>query len=517
MRLFDHFDKAALFEPDAIATVHEGRTMTFAELADLSHRIAAALLAQGLVSGAKVATLLPNHPLFFACQLGIHRTPQVWLPLNARATLVENLDLLRDFDARWLFIHADWVEAFTALRDTLPALQGVVVVGDAPAQPGLLPLETWMAPESVRVPDLDVALDTPVTLMSTGGSTGKSKGVLRTSLGWSTMIANYRAALPYAEQPINLVVAPLSHAGGDVALGVLAQGGTQVILPTADPGLILQAIEEHRATTLFLPPTVVYALLSHPDRHRYDYSSLRYLMYGAAPMSVQKLQEAIELFGPVLTQLYGLTEATSTVSIMSPREHMLALAARPERLASCGRGSPFVAVRVRGADGSFAPVGQKGEVVCRGNTLMVGYDANPTATAQAFSEGWFLTGDIGYTDAQGYVYLVDRKKDMIISGGFNVYPGEVEQVIWTHPGVKDCAVIGVPDAKWGEAVTAIVELQPGACVEADTLIALCKSKLGSVRAPKQVHFWTSLPRSPVGKVLKKTIREEFWKNESRAI
>jgi acyl-CoA synthetase (AMP-forming)/AMP-acid ligase II len=216
-----------------------------------------------------------------------------------------------------------------------------------------------------------------------------------------------------------------------------------------------------------------------------------------------------------MTQLYGLMEATSTVSIMGPEEHLAAL--ETERFGSIGRGSPLVMIDVVNEDGQIAATGEKGEVVCRGPNLCRGYEQNPEATAVAFKSGWFHTGDIGYRDDGGYVRLVDRSKDIIISGGFNIYPGEVEQVIWTHPAIQDCAVIGVPHEKWGEAVTAVVELKPGASVDENDLIELCKHQLGSIKTPKKIEIWDALPRSIVGKVLKKDIREHYWKTSGRNI
>jgi acyl-CoA synthetase (AMP-forming)/AMP-acid ligase II len=238
-------------------------------------------------------------------------------------------------------------------------------------------------------------------------------------------------------------------------------------------------------------------------------------MYGAAPISVDKLREAWTVFGPVMTQLYGLMEATSTVSIMAPEEHANAL--ELARFGSVGRGSPLVMIDVFDETGQPLAPGEKGEVVCRGSNLCKGYEGNPEATQTAFRNGWFHTGDIGFKDADGYLHLVDRSKDLIISGGFNIYPGEVEQVLWTHPAVQDCAVIGVPHEKWGEAVTAVVELKPGASVPEAELMALCKEQLGSIRAPKSVEIWKTLPRSIVGKVLKKDIRERYWKDTNRSI
>jgi acyl-CoA synthetase (AMP-forming)/AMP-acid ligase II len=300
---------------------------------------------------------------------------------------------------------------------------------------------------------------------------------------------------------------------------MMSLGCTNVIVARPDPLLLMEAIEKHRATTLFLPPTVIYMMLAHPRVREFDYSSLRHFLYGGAPMSVQKLREASEVFGPVMLQVYGQTEAPMAATLLLPQDHAAALAdpALERRLWSAGRPGPLVRIGIMDDDGTLLGPGRRGEVVCRGGIVMAGYYNNPEATAAVSTFGWHHTGDIGETDADGFVYIVDRKKDMIITGGFNVYPTEVEQVIWTHPAIQDCAVVGTPDDKWGEAVTAVVEVKPGAALDPDELIALCKERLGSVKAPKRVEVWPALPRSGVGKVLKRDIRQAFWEGRARAI
>jgi acyl-CoA synthetase (AMP-forming)/AMP-acid ligase II len=515
MHLFDFLDKTAEAQPGALAVVHGEQVLTYGELASLSKKLANALNATSVAAGAKVATWMPNHALFFVCQFGIHRTHHVWMPLNPRATATEVSEVMAEFKAEWLFVHSAFKVHLALIRERVPSLKGIVAVDEA--FDGLPSLLQWIAGGDDSCPDPEVAMTDFVTLLTTGGSTGRPKGVMRMSVNWATMIANYRLALPHDRPPVNLAVTPLTHVAGDVALSILAQGGTVVIIPSTDPQLILHSIQQYQITSLFLPPTIVYALLAQPNVREFDYSSLRYLMYGAAPMSLQKLDEAWQVFGPVMTQLYGLMEVTSTATIMRPSEHAASRSKMPTRLASCGRASPSVMIDIIDDKGDRVPPRTKGEVAIRGNTLMKGYDANPSATAEAVQNGWFRSGDVGFKDEQGYLYLVDRKKDLIISGGFNIFPGEVEQIIWTHPAVQDCAVIGVPDDKWGEAVTAVIELKPGMSVVEDDVISLCKERLGSIKAPKKVVVWKALPRSNVGKVLKKDIRAHYWKATGRAI
>jgi acyl-CoA synthetase (AMP-forming)/AMP-acid ligase II len=264
---------------------------------------------------------------------------------------------------------------------------------------------------------------------------------------------------------------------------------------------------------------VIYRLLDIPDlKQKVDFSSLKYFMYGAAPMSIEKLKQAIEVIGPVMMGGYGQTECPASISYLPPDEHLQnGKIASDERLSSVGRPNPLIKVGIMNDANELLAQGETGEICVKGDLVMKGYYKAPDKTAETIIDGWLHTGDVGHLDMDGYLHITDRKKDMIISGGFNVYPSEVEQVLWAHPAVQDCAVIGVPDANWGEAVKAVVELNKGQSTTAEELIALCKEKLGSVKAPKTVDFVETLPRSPVGKVLKKDLRARYWSASDRKI
>jgi acyl-CoA synthetase (AMP-forming)/AMP-acid ligase II len=336
-----------------------------------------------------------------------------------------------------------------------------------------------------------------------------------------TFCAHFLIGCPYGadEHPVNLAAAPMTHTAGLLSVPCTARGGTVVVVTKPDPAVLLAAIPKYKVTEFFLPPTVIYRLLDIPRlKEKADFSSLRYFLYGAAPMSVDKLKQAIEVFGPVMMGGYGQTEAPGSIAFLPPGEHFADdRLASDERLSSVGRPNPLIRVEVMNDANAIVPPGETGEICVRGDLVMKGYYKAPDRTAETIVDGWLHTGDIGHLDAEGYLHITDRKKDMIITGGFNVYPSEVEQVIWGHPAVQDCAVIGVPDLKWGEAVKAVVELNAGQGVSADELIALCKEKLGSVKAPKTVDFVDSLPRSPVGKVLKKDLRAKYWQDTARRI
>jgi fatty-acyl-CoA synthase len=293
-----------------------------------------------------------------------------------------------------------------------------------------------------------------------------------------------------------------------------------VLMPSAELGKLLEAVERHRVSLLFLPPTVIYMLMNHPKVRETDFSSLRYLMSAAAPFAVEKIAQAHEIFGPVICQSFGQTESGFPLTFMPPWAVTDALRnpAHTARLKSVGRPTPNVAaIEIMDDQGRFLPPGEVGEIVMQGPTAMLRYINDPDATAAIKQHGWQHTGDLGYRDKNGFVYVSDRKRDLIISGGFNVFPLEVEQVLVSHPAVQDCAVIGVPDEKWGEAVTAVIELAPGARVASEELIQLCRRKLGPVMAPKHVEFIDALPRSAVGKVLKRELRERYWKDKGGRI
>jgi acyl-CoA synthetase (AMP-forming)/AMP-acid ligase II len=295
----------------------------------------------------------------------------------------------------------------------------------------------------------------------------------------------------------------------------MTQGGRIVVMPRPDVGEFLALIERDRITHTFLPPTLIYMLLEHPRLAQTRRDSLQCFWYGAAPMSTARLEEALRVIGP-MAQLFGQTEAPMMVSMLPPAEHYNAdgtIATR--RLASAGRPAPLVTVGIMDPDsGALLAPGERGEIVVRGSLVMAGYYKNPEATEAASTHGWHHTGDIGYLDEDGYLFIVDRLKDMIITGGFNVYSAEVEQALMQHPAVRDCAVVGLPDDKWGERVTAVIE--PSAEVQPDELVAFVKARIGSVKAPKQVELWQELPRSRLGKILKADVRTQLLANASRS-
>jgi acyl-CoA synthetase (AMP-forming)/AMP-acid ligase II len=516
MRLIDYFDRGVRHFPERACLVDGELSKSYREVSAATYRIAGRLLGSGLKPGERVAVLSPNSAAAFECVLGLLRANAVWVPLNARNVMSDHIHFLGLTGSVVLFYHSQFAGQIDQIRAEVPSLRTVICIDKAEG-PGTA-LEDWLQGPAAPVPEGEGGPEDLATLLSTGGTTGKPKAARLTNLCWSTMIANFCAEIHYASPPTHLVIAPMTHAAGVITFPLMAQGATNIILAKVTPGEILAAIERHQVTTLFLPPTLIYMLLAHPELRKYDYRSLQHFIYAAAPMSVEKLRQAIEVFGPVMLQTFGQAEAPMVCTLFSREAHVEALrGGNTERLASCGRAGLLTRVAIMDDDGRLLPPGERGEIVVRDTLVMDGYHENPAATAEVSRFGWHHTGDIGYADKEGYYYIVDRKRDMIISGGFNIYPSEIEQVLWTHPAVQDCAVIGVPDEKWGEAVKAIVELKPGMKAEPEELAAHCKNALGGVRAPKTVEIWQALPRSAVGKVLKREIRARFWEGHARKI
>jgi acyl-CoA synthetase (AMP-forming)/AMP-acid ligase II len=520
--IIDFFDRGWRINPSGAAYIQDDRHYSFDEVGELSCRIANGLIAEGFASETKGAVWASNDVTAWACTLGLWRANLCWIPVGARNPVAENQFVLDAFDCEVLFFQKYFAPVVADLRPKLQKVKTWICIdGEAPEVQGARSLQDWLASQPATRPQVRVDLDDVVILSATGGTTGSPKGVMNTHRSAQTFCAHFMIGCPYEadEKPVNLAAAPITHTAGLLSLPCTARGGTVVVLTKPDPAQLLGAIQKHRVTEFFLPPTVIYRLLDIPDlAMTVDFSSLKYFLYGAAPMSVEKLKRAIAVFGPVMMGGYGQTEAPTSISFLTPGEHLVSGHVAPdERLSSVGRPNPLIRVEIMNDANEILPPGDTGEICVRGDLVMKGYYKAPDKTAETIVDGWLHTGDVGHLDSDGYLHITDRKKDMIISGGFNVYPSEVEQVIWSHPSVQDCAVIGVPDSQWGEAVKAVVELNAGQDVTADELIALCKDRLGSVKAPKTVEFVDSLPRSPVGKVLKKDLRAKYWQNEARRI
>jgi acyl-CoA synthetase (AMP-forming)/AMP-acid ligase II len=500
----DFFAKGVRNHPQAIAIADESVTFTFAYAEIRIATIARQLASLGVRRGDRVAMFARNSAGAYLAVLAIWRSGACYVSLNTRSTSAENAEMASiascDIILCPIAAHAD-ASQIGALMPNTPRLVGFDKTGqlcDCPA-PGI---DDDQGPSGN-----DLAW-----IVFTGGTTGRPKGVMLTHDALSMMTLAMQAHLTLPPEPLYIVAAPMTHAAGSLIPAVMGLGGCARFLAEANPRAIATAASEYEADVLFLPPTLIYMLLALPDLSEFNFSSLSHFVYAAAPMAEDKLVEAMGVFGPVMTQMYGQSEFPMMITYMSPEDHSHALAGPRERLSSCGRETMVAEIRITDAAGREVPLGEIGELEVRGALAMIGYIGGPRPKYD-----WIKTGDIGRRDADGFVYLLDRQKDMIITGGFNVYSVEVENVILAHPAVAQCAVIGVPDVKWGEAVKAVLELKPGGRIEPAEVIALCKQSLGSVKAPKSVEIWSTLPRNALGKVLKRDIRDRFWGDVRRQI
>lgn len=517
MNLIDTFERNVTQIPGEPAFIFGDRRWTYREADDLACRIANGLIHWGVTRETKCASISRNSDLSFITLLGILKARGSWVPLNAGNAEEELLYMVDHFDVEVLFYSSEFEPFARKVRKQIPGVRKFVCY-DADGELGP-DLRTWASgqPNERRLLPWDP--DAIAMLRGTGGTTGRPKAVMNTNRNFVTMLGCYQARMHFEGRPRYLAAAPLTHGACMNAFINMAMGGCMVILPKFDAVAVMAAIQQHRINVVGLPPTAIYSMLSHPRVREFDYSSLRYFLYGAAPMSSAKLAEAIGVFGKVMTQAYGQHEAPASATFLSPQEHFDASGNIDEkRLLSCGRPAALTRVALMAEDGRLiTQPGEVGEIVLQGDIVFRGYYKNPEATADVSRFGWHHTGDAGYQDEQGYFYICDRVKEMIISGGFNIYPLEVEQVILAHPAVNDCAVVGVPDEKWGEAVKAVIELKPGMTVVAEELIAECRAKLGGIKTPKSIDFVDELPRSAVGKVVRRTVREKYWAGQARNV
>jgi acyl-CoA synthetase (AMP-forming)/AMP-acid ligase II len=527
MRIIDCLEQSpALIKGEAkFIDLDNGISLNYQEMINASWHIAGILSEKGVKANDVVATYAPNSVAAYCCIFAVSCIDAIWIPLNAKNTLEANLKLLKKSNASMLIVDDSIVKKLPELDKHFPNDHCLKFNGQHVAGQSIkffASTSNAIKQQEVKKQSADHTIDEQalLSLFATGGTTGDSKLAEWSSLTWQSLVSIQMELMPVTDiPPCYLVCAPMTHASGVSSFALMLQGASIVVMDAMVPDTVLSTIETYQVTHLFLPPTAIYMLLTHDGVKDHDYSSLRYFWYAAAPMSVEKLKEAMDIFGPVMVQTYGQAESPMLCTFLSVEDHRQALEKNDfSKLRSCGKAAPQIELEIMDDGGNILPRGKEGEIVVKGGLLMRRYYNNPEATAEIRINGWQRTGDVGIFDEDGYVSIVDRKRDMIISGGFNVYPSEIEQLIWGHPAINDCAVIGIPDEKWGEQVTAVVELKDkNIKPDEKEIIAICKEKLGSIKAPKQLIFWDELPRSPVGKVLKKDIRKVFWDATDRKI
>jgi acyl-CoA synthetase (AMP-forming)/AMP-acid ligase II len=519
MRVHDYLDYWASRIPDEPCVGDGARTLTWAQLRDRTHRIGR-WLADRAEPGSRFGVLSKNSIELFALYLGASRASVVPVPLNTRLAAPEWAYILDDTGVALLVAEPEFVPAIDGLRGELARpLTGTVVIGDG--APGWEPFAAAVSRYPPAPPERDVPADGPLYQMYTSGTTGRPKGAVLTQRAATAAVTQFQTAIGMYRDTV-LMVMPLFHGGAAIVeFTALASGSATRILREFEPGEVLRILREERISVTVFVAAMLQALLRHPDaRYAVDgtpYPDLKTIAYGAGPMPAELLRAGAEVFGCGFFQSYGMTETGACASALHAEDHRRGLESDPRLLLSCGRPALGTEMRIVDATGRDVPDGEVGQVLIRGPQLMQGYWRRPEATAEALRGGWMHSGDAAYRDADGYVYICDRVKDMIISGGENVYPREVEDVLLGLPGVAEAAVIGVPDERWGEVGKALVVRVPGSDLTAGDVIAHCRSRLAGYKRPHSVEFVADLPRNATGKVLKRVLREPYWAGRDRAV
>ncbi|QCI63579.1 AMP-binding protein [Phreatobacter stygius] len=486
---------------------------SYRELGAAIGRFVTVFKAMGLKQGDALSILAGNRAESWAAMCAGLLMGMRYTPLHPLAAVDDQAFIIEDAEIDLLIVEgAKFGPRGRAIRARVPTLGHFLSFGPMEGVPDLIEAAAAAAP----APLVDESEAEEIGWLAyTGGTTGRSKGVMLSHRAIVTMTLLLYGDWDWPAEIRYLAATPISHAAGVTIYPVMYRGGYVRLAQGFDADAYCRVVAEEKITATFLVPTLIYALVDQPAiRARYDLSSLDMIVYGAAPMSPDRLKEAIGIFGQVFVQLYGQTEAPQCITTLRKIDHDLA---RPERLGSCGRPSPFVDVKLFDQDMREVPVGEPGEICVRGPLVMSGYWKRPEATEETLRGGWLHTGDVAMRDAEGYLYIVDRTKDMIISGGFNIYPREVEDALMAHAAVASAAVIGIPDDKWGEAVTAFVVLKPGAAATAEELQAHVKAQRGAPWSPKSVNFVAAIPVTGLGKIDRKVLRAPYWEGRKRGV
>jgi len=499
--------------PDRVAIHFDGEHITYGELDRRASQVGNGLIGLGVKPQTRVALLSKNNPAFFELWFGATKADTVLVPVNFRLAPPEIAFVMNDAEAEVLFVGADFYGAIDKVAHELKTMRKIIALDGPHADWPVY--AAWRAQQSADDPAITIDPGGCSIQMYTSGTTGHPKGA-------QISHANLLKLLPGAihqfgqwqDGDVNLVCMPLFHIGGSAwALIGFYCGIENVVTRDFDPAAILRMIPEYRITKALFVPAMLLFLLQSPQCRQTDFTTLNLIVYGASPAPVELVRNSLTVFGCDLAQVYGLTETTGAITYLAPQDHK----GSADRLKSCGKAMTGVELKVVGPDYRELAPGAVGEVICRTHQIMLGYWNLPQASAQAIRDGWFYTGDAGYLDRDGYLYIYDRVKDMIVSGGENIYPAEVEDALFGHPAVADVAVIGIPDDQWGEQVKAIVVKKLGTNASPEDIISFARERIAGYKVPRTVDFADVLPRNPSGKILKRELRKPYWAGRDRQV
>jgi acyl-CoA synthetase (AMP-forming)/AMP-acid ligase II len=503
--------------PNKVAFHYEGRESTYRQFDELTNRVANGFIAEGLKPTSRVGFLDKNSDLFYQLVFGAAKAGAVSVGINWRLAPPEVAYILNDSRAEVLCVGPDFFGLVEQIKDQLTHVKKIIAM--SPRHATWQDFSQWRDTHPAKDPGVKVSPDDVAIQMYTSGTTGHPKGVQlqhRCFFDLQKLPPNDDMQWnEWTDRDVSLVAMPSFHIGG-VGYGVwgLRAGAKNIVVSEFDPGATLELIETHGISKVFLVPSAIRMVVQHPRAQQTDFSNIKYMMYGASPIPLDLLRQAIAVFKCGFVQLYGMTETTGAATYLPPDDHEVG---GNERMRSAGRPYPGVELKVVDENGKPVPTRTVGEICIKSKANMLGYWNLPDATKKTLIDGYVHTGDAGYLDEDGYVYVHDRVKDMIVSGGENIYPAEVENALFGHPAVADVAVIGVPDDRWGEAVKAVVVLKPGQNVAADELVAFARTRIAGFKCPKTIDFIAELPRNPSGKVLKRELRKPYWEGRERQV
>lgn len=488
------------------------REQTYAQFDTNSNQVAQGLLNFGIKKDSRIAYLAKNTDYFFEILNGGLKSGSVTVGVNWRLTAEEVAYVLEDSKSELVFVSSDFFEIIDSIKDKVSSLKNIIAIDGSHSN--WVNYVQWRDSQKDLDPYIESNENDDVVQLYTSGTTGNPKGVQLTNRNFSSATESTLQVVPITYESPCMVCMPVYHvAGTNFGIWGLLQGCKNIIIPEVDPGLILNLVEKERIELTMWVPAVILFLIQHPNASKTDFSSLKLVLYGASPIAEDTLLSAIDLMNCDFYQVYGLTETTGAITLLSPEDHSI----ERGKLRSCGKPIPGVEIKIVDENKNEVPIGEVGEIITKSDLNMKGYWNNDKATSEAFNDSWFYSGDLGYLDDDGYLFIHDRLKDMIVSGGENIYPAEVENALMSNSLILDAAVVGIPDEKWGESTKAFVVLKKEGEINEEEIINYTKTKIASYKCPKSINFINELPRNPSGKVLRRELRAPFWEGKDREV